>query len=346
MKQFGGKVTKALKERYAKSQNWDGSKFVNLEVTTMNLSFQNIPKLLYKQLCQREGREPKSPLPVLPFDKEAFLAPSEKAKFIWYGHSALLVRIHNKTLLIDPMLGPNASPIAPFATKRFSENTLDLIDQFPSIDAVLFSHDHYDHIDLDSLKRLLPKTSQYFVALGVGRHLIHWGVKPEQITEFDWWDLLDYEGIRITFTPSRHFSGRGLSDRAKSLWGGWVFKTESENLYISGDGGYGQHFKEIGERLGPFDLGIMECGQYNEHWHQIHMYPEESVQAAIDAKVSKIMAEHWAGFSLSLHTWKEPIQRFTAAAKQSGIAEIQPAPGQIFSSDSTQNCPGWWEDHI
>ncbi|MEM8894725.1 MAG: MBL fold metallo-hydrolase, partial [Bacteroidota bacterium] len=142
MKQFGSKATKALLERYAKSDNWRDGKFQNLEETTMSISFQTIPKLLYKQFCERKEREPKAPIPVVPFDKEAFLAPSDKAKFIWYGHSAVLMRINDQTILIDPMLGPNASPIAPFATKRYSENTLDLIDDFPSIDLLLMTHDH------------------------------------------------------------------------------------------------------------------------------------------------------------------------------------------------------------
>ena len=195
----------------------------------------------------------------------------------------MLMRVNNKTILIDPMLGPDAAPIAPFKSKRFSESTLSLIDQFPEIDLLLLSHDHYDHLDLASIKKLKPKVKQYYVALGCGRHLEHWGIDPVQIREFDWWDNASFEAINITFTPSRHFSGRGLRDRFKSLWGGWVFKTETESIYFSGDGGYGKHFKEVGEKLGPFDFGIMECGQYNEQWHQIHMYPEEAIQAAIDA---------------------------------------------------------------
>jgi len=343
-KQFGGKLSNDLLTKYQQSPNWKEGKFMNLEETSMNMSLLSIPKLLYKQFFVRNNREPQQPIPIQAFNKEEFLAPSDKAKFIWYGHSAVLMRINNKTLLIDPMLGQDAAPIAPFKSKRFSENTLGLIDQFPEIDLLLLSHDHYDHLDLDSMQKLMPKVKQYYVALGCARHLIHWGVDASKINEFDWWDLANYEGIEISFTPSRHFSGRGIRDRFKSLWGGWVFKTDKESIYFSGDGGYGEHFKEVGNRLGPFDFGLMECGQYNENWHQIHMYPEEAIQAAADAGVKKVMAVHWAGFALAQHSWNEPIERFAESAINTRMALATPNPGELFSPD---NFTGeyWWKKH-
>ncbi len=342
-KQFGGKATAELINRYSRSSNWRDGKFMNLEETNMNISFQNMPKLFYKQFCDTKGREPKNPIPVIPFDKEAFLAPSETAKIIWYGHSVVLIRIAGKTILIDPMLGPDAAPVAPFKIKRFSRNTLDLIDDFPPIDLVLLTHDHYDHLDLASMEKLIPKTTQFFVALGCARHLIKWGVNASKIREFDWWDNTSFEEIEITFTPSRHFSGRGLKDRAKSLWGGWVFRTANENLYFSGDGGYGKHFKEVGERLGPFDFGWIECGQYNENWHLIHMYPEEAVQAAIDARVAKAMAVHWGGFSLAQHNWTDPIKRFVTKAAETQLPIITPRIGAPIDYEMDYNEP-WWEE--
>jgi len=344
-KQFGAKITKELEQRYARSANWDGKKFVNLEETTMDVSFLTLPNILYKQFCQREGRSPKQDLPIMPFNEAAFLAPSDKIKFIWYGHSVLLMRVNNKTLLIDPMLGSNAAPVAPFAIKRFSANTLDIIDSLPEIDLVLLTHDHYDHLDYDSIQKLIPKVKQFYVALGTARHLIKWGVAADSIQEFDWWDEHIFNDTQITFTPSRHFSGRGLTDRAKSLWGGWVFKTRTENIYFSGDGGYGKHFVMVGEKLGPFDFGFMECGQYNEYWHQIHMYPGEAVQAAIDAKVKHIMPVHWAGFALSLHPWVEPVNRFVAAAKEKQIPFKVPQLGELFTIDPATQQKIWWQEH-
>jgi len=338
-------MTKEDAVRYARSKNWDGKKFVNQEETKMDVTLLTLPKILYKQFCQREGRSPKKDLPVLPFNKKDFLAPSGNSRFIWYGHSALLMRINNKTILIDPMFGPNAAPVAPFAIKRFSADTLAIIDELPPIDLLLLTHDHYDHLDYDSIQKLVPKVKQYYVALGTARHLIKWGVAAAAIQEFDWWDEKLFDDIQVTFTPGRHFSGRGLSDRGKSLWGGWAFKTAGENIYFSGDGGYGEHFKTVGEKLGPFDLGFMECGQYNAYWHQIHMYPEEAVQAAIDAKVKRIMPVHWAGFPLSLHTWKEPVERFTAAAEKNNMDVIIPRLGELISVDGNRNEERWWEGY-
>ncbi len=344
LKQFGGKVTKALKEKYSISKHWDGAKFNNLEETTMNISFQDMPGLIRKQLRGRNDRAPKITLPIEKFDLDRFTYQSNEVKAIWYGHSALLLRIDQKNILIDPMLGPNASPIAPFATKRFSENTLSIIDDLPEIDILLFSHDHYDHIDYESFKRLAAKVNKYFVALGVGRHLVRWGVDPEKITEFDWWQNAEIGELKITFTPSRHFSGRGVSDRAKSLWGGWVFKTPNHNIYFSGDSGYGSHFEEIGKELGPFDFGFMECGQYNELWHAIHMYPEEAVQATIDAGVKVAMPVHWGAFSLAMHHWKEPIDRFLAEAKIKNLDIVTPSLGQIFDLQSNGKDNFWWRE--
>ena len=344
--QFGGKVTSALKTQYNKSQNWKDEKFQNLEETRMDISLWKIPGVIYKSLANSNQKEPIQPLPILSFDKTSFLSTSEKAKFIWYGHSVVLMRMNNQTILIDPMLGGNTTPIAPVANKRFSENTLQLIDEFPEIDLVLLTHDHYDHLDYDSIQKLKPKTKKYFVALGVKRHLVRWGVSPDLITEFDWWDDKKLEDINITFTPTRHFSGRGLTDRQKSLWGGWVFTTEKENIWFSGDSGYGNHFKEIGKRLGPFDFAFMECGQYNDDWHPIHMFPNECVQAAFDAGVKKAMPVHWAGFSLSYqHTWFEPADEFVKFAEQKKLKYATPLLGKLFMVDWNESTI-WWKEYL
>lgn len=342
-KQFGGKVTPELEERYAKSDHWRDGTFQNFEETSMDMSLRQFPSMLRKQFSGRKAREPKTKLPITSLDREAFLAPSEKAKIIWYGHSVVLMRIAGKTVLIDPMLGPNAAPVAPFSINRFSENTLDLIDDFPEIDLLLMTHDHYDHLDYASIQKLKSKTKQYYVSLGTKRHLVRWGIAAQQVTEFDWYDEQHFEGIDITFTPSRHFSGRGLRDRSKVLWGGWVFKSHNENIWFSGDGGYGKHFKEVGDRKGPFDFAFMECGQYNVDWHPIHLFPDEAVQAALDAKANKAMAVHWGGFSLSYqHTWTEPIEDFIRSAEEKGLNIVTPSLGELFEVSSELNAH-WWK---
>jgi len=339
--QFGGKVTKELESQYEQSENWRDGKFQNLVETEVGVPFSKIPGVIYKQLTKR-GQRPNHNLPILPFDIKSFLAPADKAKFIWYGHSAILMRLNEQTILIDPMLGSDTTPIAPVANKRFSDNSLAFIDDFPEIDLIVISHDHYDHLDYDSIQKLKPKTKKYFVALGLKRHLVRWGVDAELITEFDWWNTVALDGIDITFTPTQHFSGRGLTDRAKCLWGGWMFQTGKETIWFSGDGGYGDHFKTIGERLGPIDFAFMESGQYNDDWRPIHLFPDESIQAAIDAQVKKVMPVHWCGFSLSYqHTWSEPADEFVKYAQEKNMDYVLPALGQLFTS-SDHIKKKWW----
>jgi L-ascorbate metabolism protein UlaG (beta-lactamase superfamily) len=340
-KQFGGKITKELIEKYQTSPHWQNDRFHNLETTTMDINLYKVPGIIYEQFFKKVEKVPSKSLPIADFDQSHFLAPSTEAKYVWYGHSVVLLRMNQQTILIDPMLGPDAAPIAPFSTKRFSPNTLNLIDDFPEIDLLILTHDHYDHLDYASINKLKHKTKNYFVALGVKRHLVSWGVDPGTITEFDWWDSQNFQDISISFTPTRHFSGRGLKDRAKSLWGGWVFQTGTENIWFSGDGGYGSHFEEIGEKFGHFDFAFMECGQYNENWHQIHMYPEESVKAALDTNVSMATPVHWGGFSLAPHAWDEPVERFSKEAGRLGLKTTFPQLGVIYTITDKANEP-WW----
>ncbi|MFK7937059.1 MAG: MBL fold metallo-hydrolase [Saprospiraceae bacterium] len=346
IKQFGGKPTRELKARYAQSPNWQNGSFQNHSNTELTPQLTNIPGILYRQLTQTKDRAPKQPLPILPFDKNAFLASSESGKFIWYGHSVILLRLAEQTILIDPMFGPDTTPIAPIANKRFSENTLAVIDDFPSIDLVLLTHDHYDHLDYASIQKLKKKVKKYIVALGVKRHLVSWGVAADLITEMDWWNVQQVGDIKITFTPTRHFSGRGLTDRLMTLWGGWAFETSNEKIWFSGDGGYGEHFKEVGQRFGGFDFAFTECGQYNHDWHPVHLFPDESVQAALDAGVKKAMPVHWSGFNLSYqHTWTEPADEFVKAAQENNLEYALPRLGELFQID-TENKEKWWKNDI
>lgn len=344
-KQFGGKPSSELLKSYSRSVNWKEDRFHNLELADMHIPLRLFPTILRKQLTGRKKREPKTNLPILPFNPNAFLEESVSAKAIWYGHSVVLLRMNKKIILIDPMLGDDCSPIAPFATRRYSKHTLDLIDDFPPIDVILISHDHYDHLDYASIQKLKEKTTSFFVAMGVKRHLVSWGVAEERVHEFDWWDSFELEDLQVTFTPTRHFSGRGLKDRFKSLWGGWVIASSEQRIWFSGDGGYGKHFKEIGERLGPFDLAFMECGQYNDYWKDIHLFPEESVQAAIDARVHAAIPVHWAAFSLSFqHTWKEPAESFAESAKRRNLMAAFPAMGEVVSIAQLPTHRWWNED--
>ncbi len=342
LKQFGASPALSDMEKYAHSKQWNGRFFENIVPTKTDLSFTTLPKMLYKQFCEKNNRKPLHKLSVTPLNSSEFLQDGPNWKAAWFGHSAILIRFNQWNILIDPMFGPNAAPISPFAVSRFSDNTLDIIDSLPPIDLVLISHDHYDHLDYESILRLKSKTRQFGVALGVARHLTKWGIAAADVTEFDWWDEHTFNDITITFTPTRHFSGRGLKDRAKSLWGGWAMKNRNDNIWFSGDGGYGDHFAEIGKKVGPFDFGLMECGQYNKLWHQIHMYPEESVQAAVDAGVKIAMPVHWGAFSLAQHAWTESVERFVTEAEKRKLDYIVPKLGALFTQ-GTNDRDKWWQ---
>lgn len=340
--QFGAKVTTSEKRKLQASPNWKDGSFMNLVETNLSIKPKDIPKMLKQRKAVKKIASPLKNLPIIPFNTKDYTF-NNKPKCIWYGHSVLLLQLNSKNILIDPMLGEDASPIAPMTTKRFSKDTLSIIDQIPTPDIVLLTHDHYDHLDYKSIKKLKDKVPVWYVALGVARHLIKWGVPKENITEFDWWDNKNFGDISITFTPSRHFSGRGLTDRTKSLWGGWVFKTKENSIYWSGDGGYGKHFKEVQQKFGSFDWMFIECGQYNELWHDIHLYPEEAVQAAIDSNVTTTIPVHWAGFALALHDWKDPINRFVESAQKNNLNISTPKLGEIVTLDN-ETKDFWWTE--
>jgi len=339
--QFGAVPNAEELQKLSQSPQWNGKIFENQIETTMNIGFKDGIRLLKKQLFDRAGRSPRTPIPVVPFDQQQW-THDDTPKFVWYGHAVLLLQLKGKNLLIDPMFGPDAAPNAPFKIKRFSKQTLDIIDQLPAIDAILITHDHYDHLDLASIRKLKSKSKQWFVALGVKRHLTKWGVQPDDIQEFDWWDKTSFLDIDITFTPSRHFSGRGISDRTKSLWGGFSFVTNEFKVYWSGDGGKGPHFNEIGEKLGPFDWAFVEDGQYNVLWHAIHMFPEEAVTAGKEARAKVLTPVHWAGFPLALHHWKDPIERFVDEAKAQDQIISTPKIGEIVRMTEKPSQEDWW----
>lgn len=340
---FGGKPTQKELADLKASPHWKKGKFYNLSKTTMDVNLSTIPKLLAESIKGRKIRNPKVAIPLSSFDPLAFKRNAHP-KFVWYGHSTLLLQLDQKNILIDPMFGEDASPVGPMRTKRFSKSTLECIAELPEIHAVLLTHDHYDHLDFHSIRLLKGKVPLFLVPLGVSKHLRHWGLDQASIKEFDWWQKEQLLDLTFVFTPSRHFSGRGLSDRATSLWGGWVIQAASNRVYWSGDGGYGDHFEQIGQKYGPFDWGFMECGQYNKRWHQIHMYPEEAVQAAIEAKVQCAIPVHWGAFSLAMHHWKEPIERFTTEADIKQLPYASPALGQVVELNAHKNI-SWWENY-
>ncbi len=344
--QFGGKISSDQKKAFAHSKNHNNGKFVNLVKVRFNISTREFFKLMIQYLKSHSNTTPKKEItPQIVNPSELTRSKSDKSRLLWFGHSAFLLQMGQLNVLLDPMLGPVAAPHPWLGVKRFSKTLPLKVEDLPHIDAVIISHDHYDHLDCDSIKKLDPKVERFYVPLGVGVHLKAWGVKADKITEMDWWDEVRHEDVTFVFTPSQHFSGRGLTDRFSTLWGSWVVQSATESLYFSGDGGYGPHFKTIGDKYGPFDFAMMECGQYNRLWSKIHMFPEETVQASIDLKAELMMPIHWGAFKLSLHAWTDPIERVKKKAAELNVALAHPKIGEWLVLGEPQSYEKWWLEY-
>ncbi|TDS13663.1 L-ascorbate metabolism protein UlaG (beta-lactamase superfamily) [Maribacter caenipelagi] len=342
---FGGNSSESQKLTYEQSQQFREGKFRNVEAVPKDLELSGKLGLAYKFFTTKvpNGR-PKADLIPQKIDSIHLADYDGVARMIWFGHSSFLLQIDGKNILIDPMFGAVAAPHPLLGEKRFNKEFPISIDKLPQIDAVIFSHDHYDHLDYESVLKIKDKTNHFYTPLGVGNHLTKWGVSDANITEMDWWQETQFGSLKFVCTPAQHFSGRGLNNAQSTLWSSWVITSENENIFFSGDSGYASHFTEIGEKYGPFDLALMECGQYNEMWSDIHMMPEETAQAGIDVKAKKIMPIHWAGFKLALHEWTDPIKRVEAKAVELNIEVISPQIGQeIIVKDSVNNYSDWWK---
>lgn len=338
--QFGQQPRGTALDKIKSSVNYEDDEFINLEKTVQQTGDESFMKMM-RLWMTAEGTEPIDSLPV---NRSGDSSHIDSAAYVtWYGHSAILLEIEGKKVLLDPMLGSYASPL-PVMGKRFKnkEKAFDL-DSIKHIDIIIISHDHYDHLDYESILKLKDKTDLFIMPLGVSSHFKSWEVDSNKIKELDWYQSYTYKGLKITAAPARHFSGRGLWDRNATLWASWAVKGKYKNIYFSGDGGYGKHFKEIGEKLGPFDIAMMECGQYNENWAQIHCMPEQSVQASIDVKGLQMMPIHWGAFDLSVHTWQEPIERAIHAADSLHVDLITPTIGFRFQIGTNAPHHTWWE---
>ena len=289
------------------------------------------------------GREPENvlgPFSVnLPLLQEL---PSNTLRITWLGHSSLLIETGGKRFLTDPVWYNRVSPFKYLGPKRFFNNPLDL-ENLPRIDGILLSHDHYDHLDKKTILQLLKSNIPVITMRGVGKRLINWGVPASLVTELDWWEATQpAEGITITAAPARHFSGRWLNDRFKTLWGAFAIKTTSHNVFFGADSGYFDGFTTIGERLGPFDLAMLEIGAYNENWESIHMGPENAVQATLDLGNPLLLPIHWGTFNLAMHPWKEPVERLLAKAEKKGVSLVLPTPGETVTISGAAYNSRWW----
>ncbi len=269
--------------------------------------------------------------------------PESGLRVTWMGHSSFLIELDGTRTLIDPIWSERASPFTWAGPKRFYEPPLPF-DALPPIDAVVISHDHYDHLDRPTVAALATMDLVWLVPLGVGAHLEHWGVDSKRIVELDWWDSHQVGDVTITATPSRHFSGRAITflDQYATLWAGWAWNGPTRSLFYSGDTALHPEFQEIGERLGPFDITLMESGAYNQLWADVHLGPEQAVIAHRLVRGNVLMPVHWGLFDLALHGWTDPAERIVEAAEKLDVSLTIVRPGASFDIADPPSVDRWW----
>ncbi len=340
---FGQQAAGARLERIKKSPNYIDNIFQYPEHTPLMTKEASYFKMIRNQFIKDSARAPFTSLPSV---KTALKKDSTTPFSVtWFGHSSYLIQLEGKNILVDPVFSETASPVNFIGAKRFKGTDVYTLNDLPYLDAVVLTHDHYDHLDFNVIVQLRSLSVKFYMPLGVGAHLQKWGIEPSRIVELDWWEKVPLSPtLSLTATPARHFSGRGLSDRGKTLWASYVLKADSTNLYLGGDSGYGPHFKEIGAKFGPFDLTILECGQYHPYWPFIHMTPEETVQAHLELNGKVLFPVHWGKFALAFHPWKEPIERLVAEAEALSVVVTTPVIGEpVLLGQLPQS--KWWRQN-
>lgn len=284
--------------------------------------------------------KPEDALPIKTLSTRHLLQSPDNTVFR-LGHSSLLLKMNNKYWLTDPVFSKRASPVQWLGPKRF-QGTPITINELPEIEGILISHDHYDHLDYDSIMRLKDKVRYFLAPLGVGDLLRAWGIPAEKIVQLDWWQDFSIDGIKFVSTPAQHFSGRGLFDSNKRLWTSWVISSEHFRLFFGGDSGYFDGFSKIGEAYGPFDMVFLETGAYDPGWRDIHMFPEDTIKAFRDLKGKWLFPIHNATFDLAFHTWDAPFNSIVALAKEQAVSLSIPEIGEgvAFLKPSVEK--PWW----
>jgi L-ascorbate metabolism protein UlaG (beta-lactamase superfamily) len=285
---------------------------------------------------------PNAPLPVLALTRAQLDAAPDRSLFR-LGHSTMLIKLRGGYWLTDPVFAERASPFQWMGPKRFHQPPIALHD-LPPIRGVILSHDHYDHLDRASIQYLATTAEVFLTPLGVGDRLIGWGVDATKVHQLDWWESIDIDGLQMTATPAQHFSGRGLFDSNRTLWASWVIVDDTLRVFFSGDTGYFDGFKAIGERLGPFNITLLETGAYDAQWPYVHMQPEQTVQAHQDLRGDWLMPIHNGTFDLAMHGWQEPFERVTALATERGIALATPRMGERLDLTAPHTGKRWWRN--
>ncbi|WLS45128.1 MBL fold metallo-hydrolase [Micromonospora profundi] len=335
---LGGRLSGARAERAARSPQFRDGTFHN-RAGTRTMVADPGRNLLRELIFGKQKRRPTAPVPLL---RPSAPQATDELAIIWYGHATALIEIEGRRVLLDPMWSDRCSPSGLVGPRRLHEPPVRL-DELPPLDAILISHDHYDHLDMATVQALTAgQSAPFLVPLGVGAHLDRWGVPAERIIELDWAESHRVAGLEITATPAQHFSGRGLR-RDGTLWSSWVVAGSRRRVFYTGDSGYFDGYAAIGAEHGPFDATLIQIGAYDRAWPTIHMFPEEAVDAHQDLRGGLLIPVHWATFNLALHDWSEPVNRLWAEAKARDVQLAVPRPGERVVVADPPAVDGWWQ---
>ena len=338
---FGKRPAGERLELIKQSPNYKNNAFQNLSHTPSLTEGVSMTSVLKEFLFNKnELKKPSQDIPTVKTDL-LNLDPAENV-VVWFGHSSYFIQIDGKKILVDPVLSGSVSPIS-FTNKAFEGTDVYTTDDFPEIDYLFISHDHWDHLDYKTIMKLKSKIKTIICGLGTGAHLEYWGFDTNLIIEKDWNETITLkDGFVVNTVPARHFSGRSFI-RNKALWMSFVLQTPTSKLFIGGDSGYDTHFETIGKQFGPFDLVFLENGQYDKSWKYIHMAPNEVLQAAVDLKAKALFPVHSSKFVLANHNWNEPLSRISELAETSEISLMTPLIGEKAIIKSEKVFPKWWE---
>ncbi|MEV6104906.1 MBL fold metallo-hydrolase [Streptomyces sp. NPDC051940] len=342
---FGAEPSGERLERIRRSPNYDerAGAFRNPVPASITPTAGDASRWdMIRRMLAREGRKPAGEIPLR--TPALHDPPASGLRVTWLGHATALAEIDGRRVLFDPVWGQRCSPFAFAGPKRFHPVPVRLADLGP-LDAVVISHDHYDHLDMPTICELASLDVHFAVPLGVGAHLEHWGVPAGRITELDWHESVTVADLTLTATPARHFCGRGIRNKQQTLWASWVVAGPRHTVFHSGDTGYFPGFAEIGAQYGPFDTAMVQIGAYSEFWPDIHMTPEEGVRAHLDLRGGVLLPIHWGTFNLAPHRWEEPAERTLAAAVAHDVRVAVPRPGESYEPEAAAlPAAPWWRE--
>jgi L-ascorbate metabolism protein UlaG (beta-lactamase superfamily) len=342
---FGARATGDRLARMQRSPQFQGGTFKN-SVETHKMVPGALMETLRRQFSGKEQRVPPGPLPVVVRNPADFgTAPPSGLRVTWFGHATALIEIDGHRVLVDPVWGQRVSPSQTFGPKRFHPPPISL-QALPRLDAVILTHDHYDHLDMAAVRTLMGSVTQarvpFITALGVGAHLERWGVVAARVVELDWWETTTVGALTIAAGSARHFSGRGLTGGDHTLWASWSIVGPTHRVFHSGDTGPFDAIAENGRRYGPFDVALIKIGAYGPTWPDIHLTPEQAVRACTLVQGKLLLPIHWGTFNLAYHAWDEPAERVVAAAEAAGVPLVMPRPGESVEPSAPRPVDPWW----